>query len=373
MILRCILFSLVVVVLLMSAVSCSSGKDGQGSELAISEDSNPAVFSETEIQENPLLIASQGLQAGVPDIVSMVRPAVVSIAVLGRQSDFFFGSRVSTQSGTGFFIRSDGHVVTNHHVIEGAERIQVTTDQFSSYEATIVGADPATDLAILKVESDETFPTIPFAEPSTVRVGEWVIAIGNALGLPGGPTVTVGVVGALDRTLQTEFMSLSDLVQTDAAINSGNSGGPLVNLKGEVVGINTVIITGAQGIGFSLGTFTAIPVTRSILEFGRVIWPWLGVSVNDVSTQLALELELPARKGVHIVSVVAGSPAEKSGVQSGDVVLSMGDSDVNSVRELQALMRDQLIVGDQTTVRIWRDGSSKELRVTLEEMPRERS
>ena len=363
--------------ILVIALACGSSGGAAGSREAV-QASQALVTGAADSGVRPAML--QGVEEPslvvsappVADVVEMVRPAVVSVVAQVQDSDFFFGARSSVQSGTGFFISSDGYVVTNNHVIEGANRIQVTTDDFRTYEAEIVGTDPGTDLAVLKVQSEETFPTVPFADPNSVRVGDWVIAIGNALGLPGGPTVTVGVVGALDRTINTGDTSLTDLVQTDAAINSGNSGGPLVNLKGEVVGINTVIIARAQGIGFSVGTFTAIPVVRSILESGRVVWPWLGVGVNDVSTQLALELDFTGRQGVLIVGIVPGSPAEKAGIEDGDVVITMDGSAVSSVRELQGLMREQVKVSQEITVELWRDGQSLEVQVTLAEMPRQR-
>ena len=277
----------------------------------------------------------------VSDIVDLVRPAVVSIATEVTIDDPFFGNRSSVQSGTGFFINSQGNVVTNHHVIQEAKNIQVTTDEGKVYNATIVGTDTLTDLAVLKLESEGVFPSISFADPDSVRVGEWVIAIGNALGLPGGPTVTVGVVAALDRTLPAGNLRLTDLVQTDAAINEGNSGGPLINLNGEVVGINSIVVSSAQGIGFAVGTFTAVPVVQSILENGEVIWPWLGISVNDITSNTALELNLTPREGVLIEFVWPETPAEFGGLRQGDVIVELQESEIKNVRHLQKLSGHQ--------------------------------
>jgi serine protease Do len=211
---------------------------------------------------------------------------------------------------------------------------------------------------------------LPFAPPSSFRVGDWAIAIGNALGLPGGPSVTLGVVGALDRTLTTREQTLTDLIQTDAAINEGNSGGPLVDLNGEIIGINTAVVQGAQGIGFSVSSFTVIPVVQSILKHGRVMWPWLGVSVQDVTAPLALELQMEERRGVLMHRIWPDSPAEAAGIQEGDVLISIDGKAIASIRALQRVMREQLTVGQEVHAQFLRDGDPLELTVVLEEMPR---
>lgn len=313
------------------------------------------------------------LNYGVSDIVDEVRPAVVSIATEVLLDDMFFGNfgnQSTIQSGTGFFINSEGYVVTNHHVIQGARNIQITTDEGHLYKANIVGMDSLTDLAVLKLDSDEIFPSISFADPDKIRVGEWVIAIGNALGLPGGPTVTVGVVAALDRTLPAGNLHLTDLVQTDAAINEGNSGGPLINLKGEVVGINSIVVSSAQGIGFAVGMFTAVPVVKSILENGRVIWPWLGVSVNDITSNTALELKLTPRDGVLIEFVWPESPAALVQIEQGDVIVQLQGSKIRNVRHLQTLLRGSYSVGEEVSITILRQGERITSQITLAEMPR---
>ena len=306
----------------------------------------------------------------VSDIVELVRPAVVSIATEISIEDPFFGNRPSVQSGTGFFINNQGNVVTNHHVIEGARNIQVTTDEGKVYSASIVGMDTLTDLAVLKLDSDEDFPSISFADPDKVRVGEWVIAIGNALGLPGGPTVTVGVIAALDRTLPARNLHLTDLVQTDAAINEGNSGGPLINLMGEVVGINSIVVSSAQGIGFAVGTFTAVPVVQSIIENGEVIWPWLGISVNDITSNTALELNLTPREGVLIEFVWPETPADHGELQPGDVIIKLQNSEIKNVKHLQKLLRGGFSVGEEVSITIIRNGEDITTQITLAEMPR---
>ena len=306
----------------------------------------------------------------IADVVAQVRPAVVSIAVVGSASDFF-GRRPRIGGGTGFIVTSDGHVVTNDHVIQGAERIQVTIDDGEILEAKVMGRDPGTDLAVLKLDTDRrSFPTIQFADPENVVVGEWVIAIGNALGLPGGPTVTVGVVGALQRTLRVGNGYLGDLIQTDAAINDGNSGGPLVNTHGEVIGVNTIVVSSAQGIGFSVGSFTAVPVVRSLIEFGRVVWPWLGVSVEAVTMTRALELGLPVRGGVLVSYIWPSSPADKADLRTEDILIEMDGTPVSSVRVLQKLLRQRFHVGQEVEIKLIRKGEPMKTIVILKEMPR---
>jgi serine protease Do len=306
----------------------------------------------------------------VADIVEMIRPSVVNITAQFDTDNLFFRSHGATSNGSGAIIHSDGYVITNNHVISGASYIQITTDDGRIFNASVEGSDLATDLAVLKIDGEGPFPALPFAPPNSFRVGDWAIAIGNALGLPGGPSVTLGVVGALDRTLTTREQTLTDLIQTDAAINEGNSGGPLVDLNGEIIGINTAVVQGAQGIGFSVSSFTVIPVVQSILKHGRVMWPWLGVSVQDVTAPLALELQMEERRGVLMHRIWPDSPAEAAGIQEGDVLISIDGKAIASIRALQRVMREQLTVGQEVHAQFLRDGDPLELTVVLEEMPR---
>lgn len=306
----------------------------------------------------------------VADIVEIVRLSVVSVTAQVESGNFLFRRASLTSNGSGVIIHSDGYVVTNYHVISGASRIQITTDDGRTYAATVEGSDPGTDLAVLRIEGEGPFPALAFAPPNTVRVGDWAIAIGNALGLPGGPSVTLGVVGALDRTLTTREQTLTDLIQTDAAINEGNSGGPLVDLHGEVIGINTAVVRGAQGIGFSVSSFTVVPVVQSILQHGRVMWPWLGVGVQDITVPMALELDLEERQGVLMQRIWPDSPAAAAGIEKGDVLISIDGRPIASLRELQQVMRKQLAVGQEVRAQFLRSGELLELTVILEEMPR---
>ena len=254
-----------------------------------------------------------------------MRPAVVSVVSEVPSRDLFGRVFLGTQSGSGVIFDPQGHLLTNNHVVEGAENVTVTLDDGRQFPAEVLGTDQLTDLAVLKI-GGETFPAVPLADASEVRVGDWVIAIGNALALPGGPTVTVGVTSALDREFRiSSNLQLYGLIQTDASINPGNSGGPLLNLDGEVVGINTAVARGdvngrdVEGIGFAVGMDTAGPVAQQFIDIGRVQWPWLGVILNELNAELAMQVGVPIREGVLIADIFTDGPAWQAGARSGDV------------------------------------------------------
>ena len=332
-----------------------------------------AASQDTAVVGEPATRLPRPIAATLPsvaDVVEAVRPSVVNITTRVETGSFLFRRFGATANGTGAIIHSDGYLVTNFHVVIGATRIVVTMDDGSHYEASVVGVDPATDLAVLKIEGDGPFPALSFAPPESVRVGDWAIAIGNALGLPGGPSVTLGVVGAIDRSLTTQQQSLTDLIQTDAAINEGNSGGPLVDLNGEVIGINTAVVRGAQGMGFSVSSFTVVPVVQSILQYGRVRWPWMGVGISDITAPLALQMDLEDRRGVIIGRVWPDSPAQSAGILTGDILINLDGHQIDSLRTLQRVMREELSVGDEILAVFLRQAQPIELLVELAEMPR---
>ena len=313
------------------------------------------------------------LLPSVSEIVAKVKPSVVSIAIQARkeQCDRFFGCRTVEQdsAGTGVIFDSEGLIVTNNHVVEGAYRITVFLVDERTFEAELVGRDPYSDLAVIKIPKGN-YASAEFAGPDTLSVGDWVIAIGNALALEGGPTVTLGIVGALNRVIDTESSTLFDMIQTDAAINPGNSGGPLINLEGRVVGINTAKTQGGEGIGFAVSTFTVTPVVESILEHGRVIVAWLGVGVRgDVTPIIASQQGLSVSRGVLIARVDRGSPAEQAGMLAGDVIVAFDGVEVDTTKQLQRAIRGYDI-GHETEVTIVRGKDAKTLSVILEEQPR---
>ncbi len=342
----------------------------------------PAVDSSPIVSATPLPTPAQQTPSitslpSVADVVGQVGPAVVSIIVKSTTFNLRGFPQQSSGAGSGVIFREDGYILTNNHVVQGADNIIVTLADDRQLVAELIGTDPRTDLAVIRIDGRD-LPTAPLADVSALRVGDWVVAIGNALGLRGSPTVTLGIVSALGRSIDSGNATLFDLIQTDAAINPGNSGGPLVNLQGEVIGINTAILRGstsgggaeAQGIGFAVSMETAIPVANEIVQNGRVIWPWLGVGVQDVNAATAAEMGLSVRHGVLILSVEQGGPAQQSGLRAEDVVIGLAGQPVDNLRDLQRIMRIQLEPGDQVAVTVVRDGQEREFQVTLQEFPR---
>ncbi len=307
----------------------------------------------------------------IADLVQRLEPAVVSIQVIVRQRSFF-GTVDTAASGSGVIFRDDGYILTNNHVVENATSIKVALFDGRVMDAQIVGTDLNTDMAVIKVD-EKGLPVAPLGDASKLRVGDWVVAIGNALGLGGAPTVTVGVVSALGRTLQTDpSVTLYDLVQTDAAINPGNSGGPLVNLDGEVIAINTAVLReqNAEGIGFAVSTGTALPVAEQLIRNGRVVRPYLGIGANDVDLSIAAQLNLSVREGVLVVRVEQGGPAERAGLKANDVIMAIDGQPTPSFLALQRLLLGQLKVGQKVTVTVVRGGSQKDFALTLGEFPK---
>jgi serine protease Do len=275
--------------------------------------------------------------------------------------------RKSKAGGSGFIIDASGIIITNHHVIDNADEVVVTLSDGTELVAKVLGADARTDIAVLKVEPEEPLPAVKLADSDIVRVGEWVIAVGNPFGL--GGTVTAGIVSALGRDIGAGYYD--DFIQTDAPINQGNSGGPLFNMAGEVIGINSVIISrggGNVGIGFSIPSNMAQHVVADLREHGRVRRGWLGVGIQPVDEEIADSVGLEEAEGVMISNVMDGYPAEEAGVQSGDVVLKFGDADTVDTRTLLRAVSDTP-AGTTVDMVVWRDGKKKTLSVTVAEMP----
>lgn len=266
--------------------------------------------------------------------------------------------------GSGFIIGGEGHIVTNHHVIEDASEIEVILEDGSSLSAVLVGQDPKTDLALLKVETEKPLPSVPFGDSDHSRVGDWVIAIGNPFGL--GGTATTGIISARGRDIRSG--PLDDFIQIDAAINRGNSGGPLFNLNGEVIGVNSAIYSpngGNVGIGFAIPSTLALNVIDQLKEKGSVARGWLGVQIQTVSAELAEAMGLENPRGALIADVVADSPAFRGGLQVGDIILKYGDTSIKKMGELPRLVA--LSNPSETTlIVVWRNGKEVELRVAVQ-------
>ncbi|MEL7098809.1 MAG: DegQ family serine endoprotease [Pseudomonadota bacterium] len=269
--------------------------------------------------------------------------------------------RRSSALGSGFVISEDGYVVTNNHVIEGADEILIEFFSGEELPATVIGTDPNTDIALLKVEADRPLPFVPFGNSDDARVGDWVIAMGNPLGQ--GFSVSVGIVSARNRALSGTY---DDYIQTDAAINRGNSGGPLFNMDGQVIGVNTAILSpngGSIGIGFSMASNVVTRVVDQLQEFGETRRGWLGVRIQDVDEDLAEALGLDSTEGALVTSVPDG-PAKDAGMQDGDVILSFAGVDVVDTRGLVRQVGNSP-VGETVRVVVFREGQTVTLRVTL--------
>ncbi len=306
----------------------------------------------------------------ITDVVEAVKPAVASVVVGAVGYNIFLQPVPEEKAGSGVIIDHRGYIITNNHVVEGAESIAVTIPDGRSFDATIVGTDPLADLAVIKIDGND-LPTITFGDSSTLAVGEWVVAIGNALGLPGGPTVTVGVVSATGRTIQEQTgVALYDVIQTDAAINPGNSGGPLINLMGEIVGINTAKVSAVEvsGVGFAVSSNTARMVAEELIEKGYVTRPYLGISVVTVTPYIARNYDLATEEGAMISYVESGSPADNAGLRSGDVIIRFDDVPIATADDAVLAIRDHEI-GDRVEITYLRGNSQRTASTTLIKRP----
>lgn len=274
--------------------------------------------------------------------------------------------RRATSLGSGFIIDSSGYIVTNHHVIAGADEISVRLSDDTTLEAELVGSDEKTDLALLKVETDLDLPAAEWGDSDAIRVGDWVLAIGNPFGL--GGTVTAGILSARQRDINAG--PYDDFLQTDASINRGNSGGPMFDMDGEVIGVNSMIYSptgGSIGIGFAIPSRMAKTIVDQLKEFGEVKRGWLGVRIQTVTDELAEGMRLEEPTGALVASVTEGGPAEEAGIQQGDVILEFNGREVEDMRKLPRMVAETSI-GEKVEVVVWRKGERKTIDVQLGEL-----
>lgn len=299
----------------------------------------------------------------VSDLVAQVRPGVVSVTETGMTMGMFV-RRVETEGeGTGIVIDADGHILTNYHVISGAETVNVYAEDGRERSARVIFGDPATDIALLEVEDAEGLVPLVLGDSGAMEVGDPVIAVGNALGLDEtSPTVSVGIVSALDRTIETDQAVLEGLIQTDAAINAGNSGGPLLNAAGEVIGINTAIASGAENIGFSISIDSVREEVEQALSGVGV--PFVGVTTIANSEELAARYRLGTAEGLIVTSVLPTGPADEAGVEAGDIILAVDGAEVAGGDQLDAAV-ERAGAGATLTLTIRRGRSTGDLEVTL--------
>ncbi len=277
-------------------------------------------------------------------------------------------SRRSMGAGSGVIISKDGYILTNNHVVEGAKEVTVTLANQQEYKARVVGRDPKTDLAILKVKSTESFPAVTMGDSDQLKVGDWVIAIGNPFGL--NNTVTSGIVSAKGRVIGAG--PYDDFIQTDASINPGNSGGPLINMKGELVGINTAIVPNGKGIGFAIPVNTAKPLVPQLISTGAVARGYLGVNIQSITPELAKAMKLRDRKGALVADVVPGGPADQGGIKRGDVIITYNGKVVEDSHHLPALVA-ATPVNQEATVTVLRNGQEQKLAMKVAQLPGEKT
>ncbi len=320
-------------------------------------------------------------------IYQKASPSVVNVISTVITRDFFLNAVPREGSGSGSIIDARGHVLTNNHVIRDAKKLEVTLADGSKWPATLVGTDPDNDLAVIKIDAPaDKLKPLPLGDSQKLQVGQKVLAIGNPFGL--GLTLTTGIISSLGRNIRSEVGTMiEDLIQTDASINPGNSGGPLLNSEGEIIGINTAIIspTGVSvGIGFAIPVNTAKRIIPQLIAKGYVTYPWAGASVQPLFPELAKVLKLKVERGAMVIEVTPGGPADKAGlrggnrqVQAGNVQLIVGGDVITQVDQHEVKDSDDLIKhirerkpGDVAVLKVFRDGQFKEVRITLQERPR---
>ena len=321
-----------------------------------------------------LIVNAEDRPVSFADLAEKVMPSVVNISTtttITTQANPFpfefppgspfedmfkdFGTpqkRKSSALGSGFIIDKEGIVITNNHVIQGAEDILVRVNGDKEYKAKVLGADPGMDIAVLKMETDEKFIPVKFGDSDKARIGDWVIAIGNPFGF--GGTVTSGIISARNRSIG--LSRYEDFIQTDASINQGNSGGPLFNMDGDVIGINTAILgpSGSIGIGFAIPSNNAQRVINQLIEFGETKRGWLGVRIQYVTNEIAEIEKLDKPRGALVASVAEGSPSENAGIKAGDIILEFDGKIINEMNELPKIVA-ATDVGKKVNVKVWRN------------------
>jgi len=299
-------------------------------------------------------------------VAESVGPSVVNVNTKTK-IQFFFQAIPQEGAASGVIITRDGYILTNNHVVEGAQQIRVTLADGRAFDAKVVGRDPYTDVAVIKIEATD-LPAAKLGDSTNLKIGQIAIAIGNPFGL--GKTVTAGIISALNRSITTESGTIIEgLIQTDAPINPGNSGGALVNSAGEVIGINTAIYQGAQGIGFAIPIHLAKSIADQIISKGYASHPWMGVYLDTVDAQMSAYYRLPVDYGAIIMDIVKNGPADKAGIKRGDIIIEFNGEKITTADDLVVrVMRCK--VGDRIKLGIARGDQRLTIEVTLEERPR---
>ncbi len=307
------------------------------------------------------------LENQVTEAVERLSESVVSIDSVRVTRDFRYGLVPIEGKGSGLIIDRNGYVITNNHVIDEATRVQVHLKDGRTFLGEVVGSDSSTDIAVIKVDADN-LPAASLGDSEKLKVGQIALAIGNTLGLQGGPTVSMGVVSALGRPLPGTDFIFEGLIQTDTAINPGNSGGPLADIGGNVIGMNTAMIPFAQGVGFAIPVNTMKWVVQQILEKGRVIRPWLGISGANMNQAIARRYDLPADSGVLVVEVDSRGPAYEAGMRVGDVITQIGSHPVKQMKDILMAL-SKLAIKEEVEVGFIRLNAKRKALLRLKESP----
>ncbi len=368
----------ILVLILMAALTLSSGCNllpgvstaPPSSPPATSQTTPPTPAVTQETGSDWTVPISNGESAALPniaDVIARVKPSVVAINVQITGFDPFLGPSTEKGAGSGWVIRNDGYIVTNNHVVGNATSVTVTLDDGTVVPATVVGTDALTDLAVVKIEAKK-LTALTVGDSGKLRVGDWVVAIGNALGQ--GISATQGIVSSQGVSLPvSQGQTLYNLIQTDAAINPGNSGGPLVNIAGEVIGINSAKIAqvGVEGVGYAISTVEAIPIIEQLISKGFVVRPFLGVQgLFTVDQSVAAYFNLGVNNGALVRGIVRGGPAEKAGLQVGDVITRFNGQAVSNVDELTRAIHSAKI-GTPVEITFWRGKTENTVSATLVE------
>ncbi len=303
--------------------------------------------------------------------IEKVSPSVVNVNTIKLVHDYYMNVVPLRGMGSGVIIDgANGYIMTNNHIIDGAESIEITLFDGRKYKGDLMGADRSSDIAVVKVKDGIlNLPEAKIGDSSGIKVGQMAIAIGNPFGfLLQGPTVTVGVISALNRTIQAEQGVFENLIQTDAHINPGNSGGPLVDIHGNVIGINSANIPFAQGIGFSIPITIARAIADELIKHGKVVRPWLGILGVGLNPQIAAYYRLPADKGILVTRVFENSPAEAAGIAPGDLILEVDHKDLSDMTDLSKKMHTKKI-GEEISIVVQRGPQQGELQLKLAESP----
>jgi serine protease Do len=369
-------FVLIVFVLALGQCQAQpSGESAASGQITVTEE--PTVGTKAAVD----------LRTAISRIAKETMPAVVHIEVTQRQEatnpflpfendpffHYFFDvphmprkfRRELKGLGTGMIIDNQGHILTNYHVVGGADKIDVLLTDSRQYPAKVVGTDPKTDLAVIRISAEDPLPYVAFGDSDKLEVGDWVVAIGHPRGLD--QTVTQGIISAKHRQGIMDPSNYQDYLQTDAAINPGNSGGPLLNLQGQVVGVNAAIASesgGFEGIGFAIPSNMAVHIANTLIARGKVERGWLGVSIQDLTPELAKSFELESTKGVLIAQVIESGPAEKAGLKRGDVVISYDGEEITDTGTLRNKVADT-VIGREVTVTVLREGERVDLTVKI--------